>query len=232
MARRKKQSFGYKIFGAATALLVAVALLLFLPKSCEETTQSEGGYEFGLELAIPQFSVDRESQVIEHVGYTVSYNTGLRNPNWVAYELTAGEVQGTEDRADKFVPDPKVKGTQAVDDDYKRSGWDRGHLAPAADMKWSVVLLITILVFPPLALPTLGLPFGILGIVLTNRAKKSPTASNERKSLKTARILNAISTALLVLKIVLVVIFAVIFIAVLGVAGFFTLFEVDLKFRF
>lgn len=137
MARRKKQSFGYKIFGAATALLVAVALLLFLPKSCEETTQSEGGYEFGLELAIPQFSVDRESQVIEHVGYTVSYNTGLRNPNWVAYELTAGEVQGTEERADKFVPDPKVKGVQAVDDDYKRSGWDRGHLAPAADMKWS-----------------------------------------------------------------------------------------------
>lgn len=96
----------------------------------------------------------------------------------------------------------------------------------------NTVLLITILVFPPLAFPTLGLPFGILGIVLTNRAKKSPTASNERKSLKTARILNAISTALLVLKIVLVVIFAVIFIAVLGVAGFFTLFEVDLKFRF
>ena len=90
-----------------------------------------------MELAIPQFTKSTKSQVIEHFGYTVSYNEQRRNPNWVAYELTAEEVGGTEPRGSKFIPDPEVKGRQAVDDDYKNSGWDRGHLAPAADMKWS-----------------------------------------------------------------------------------------------
>lgn len=90
-----------------------------------------------LELAIPKFTKSTKNQVIEHIGYTVSYNEQRRNPNWVAYELTGEEVDGKEPRASKFVPDPLVNGRQAVDNDYKHSGWDRGHHAPAADMKWS-----------------------------------------------------------------------------------------------
>lgn len=93
--------------------------------------------DVGIELAIPQFTKAVESHVIEHTGYTVSYNQKRRNPNWVAYELTAEEAEGKVSRGDDFVPDPMFSGRQATDDDYKRSGWDRGHLAPAADMKWS-----------------------------------------------------------------------------------------------
>lgn len=99
------------------------------------STRSQG--ELGIELAIPQFTKSTKSQIIEHTGYTVSYNEQRRNANWVAYELTAAEVEGTEPRGKKFTPDPLVVGRQATDDDYKHSGWDRGHLAPAADMKWS-----------------------------------------------------------------------------------------------
>ena len=88
-------------------------------------------------VEIPGKIKGRTERVIVHKGYTVSYNADWKIPNWVAYELTDVEVAGEEPRAKKFVPDPMVpKYESATTDDYKNSGWDRGHMAPAADMKW------------------------------------------------------------------------------------------------
>ncbi|MDE6857296.1 MAG: DNA/RNA non-specific endonuclease [Alistipes sp.] len=75
--------------------------------------------------------------VIEHMGYTVSYDCEALNPEWVAYELTAYETEGDLGRASRFTRDPDLMGAQAEDSDFRHSGWDRGHMAPAADMKWS-----------------------------------------------------------------------------------------------
>lgn len=88
-------------------------------------------------VEIPAKLTDRTERVIVHKGYTVSYNADWKIPNWVAYELTDVEVAGEEPRGKKFVPDPMVpKYESATTDDYKGSGFDRGHMAPAADMKW------------------------------------------------------------------------------------------------
>ena len=76
-------------------------------------------------------------QIIVHTGYTVSYNPLLMVPNWVAYELTDAETSGEGKRSDHFLPDPLVEGDAVVSADYKSSGYDRGHMAPAGDMKWS-----------------------------------------------------------------------------------------------
>lgn len=88
-------------------------------------------------IEIPTITEERSDRVITHKGYTVSYNYDWKIPNWVAYELTYLEVQGEVPRYDRFKPDPMVpQGMTATTNDYKYSGYDRGHMAPAADMKW------------------------------------------------------------------------------------------------
>src|SRR5690606_30581000 len=56
---------------------------------------------------------------------------------WVYYLLAPSMIQGAFDRTDDFRPDPAVSTGSAELHDYVGSGFDRGHLAPAADMKVS-----------------------------------------------------------------------------------------------
>ena len=86
---------------------------------------------------IPLCTAGQQEQRIAHIGYQVSYNSDWHLPNWVAYQLTAEEVAGEEARSNKFLPDPLVDGDPVLTSDYTHSGFDRGHMAPAADMKWS-----------------------------------------------------------------------------------------------
>lgn len=90
-------------------------------------------------IELPRLLTEAKQQILHREGYTVSYNPEYRIPNWVAWELTRAEAGSKEvDRHTKFVPDPDVdKWATAYDEDYRGSGFDRGHMAPAADMKWS-----------------------------------------------------------------------------------------------
>lgn len=76
-------------------------------------------------------------QIVEHIAYTFSYNEQHEQPSWVAYQLTKAETNKVVDRSDKFVTDPLVTTGSATANDYKKMGYDRGHLAPAADMSFS-----------------------------------------------------------------------------------------------
>ena len=94
-----------------------------------------GQEHHGNELYLPLFNPGQT--VVRHMAYSLLYDEEHEQSRWVAYELTAGETGGSSERESSFLLDPLVPSVTASDEDYKGSGYDRGHLAPAADMAWS-----------------------------------------------------------------------------------------------
>ena len=88
---------------------------------------------FSQQLELPKFAPS--DQIVHHSNYTLNYSEQHEQAKWVAYTLTSSQVYGTVDRTNDFRTDPKVKTGSASLPDYKGSGYDRGHLAPAGDMK-------------------------------------------------------------------------------------------------
>lgn len=76
--------------------------------------------------------------ILQREGYTCSYNAETRQPNYVSWALTPYRLDGSTRRSNNFSEDPDLgDGQRARLDDYKNSGYSRGHMCPAADNKWS-----------------------------------------------------------------------------------------------
>ena len=139
MAKKKKSRKLKSIKRTLVILLVLIVAFLILSvitpseSELEESGISADGRIADLELPAP---IPGE-QIIVHTGYTLSYNEEYELPSYVAYELTRAEVLGGGEREDSFKEDPAVRTGSAELSDYRASGYDRGHMAAAADFKWS-----------------------------------------------------------------------------------------------
>lgn len=80
-------------------------------------------------------------EIVPHLAYSLSYNEQHKQANWVAYMLTKTNLGNGVERSNRFTADPLVTALCATNADYAKSGYDRGHLAPAADMSWSVEVM-------------------------------------------------------------------------------------------
>ncbi|OGJ05449.1 hypothetical protein A2467_02285 [Candidatus Nomurabacteria bacterium RIFOXYC2_FULL_36_8] len=74
-------------------------------------------------------------EIVKHTYYTLAYSEDNEQAFWVYYELTPELISGNQSRTDDFRADPLVSTGSASLGDYKGSGYDRGHLCPAGDMK-------------------------------------------------------------------------------------------------
>lgn len=79
--------------------------------------------------------------VVMHKAYVLEYSEEHEQARWTAHMLTRQRVEGTEKRDPNFYEDPMVESGSANHEDYRHSGFSRGHLVPAGDMKWDTTAM-------------------------------------------------------------------------------------------
>ncbi|MCC6702282.1 MAG: DNA/RNA non-specific endonuclease [Fluviicola sp.] len=123
---------------------ISTIILFFLTVSSWSQNTSDSSLikacsEIGFTKFLPKSS--QKSQLVKHKAYTLAYSELHEQALWVSYVLSANECTLEEERSSTFFKDSKVKTGSATNEDYKSSGYDRGHLAPAGDMGYSPITM-------------------------------------------------------------------------------------------
>ena len=96
---------------------------------------SSGYGQLPLEYFLP--ANGPQDQIVRHFAYTLKFNRQYKQADWVIYFLNKGRANGAITTAEDYRYDPDIKSGQAQVSDYKGSGYEKGQLTPAGDMKWS-----------------------------------------------------------------------------------------------
>ena len=116
--------------------LIIIFLGIILVNACDGNARKKAEKIKAEALDYAKVKPGTPEQIVEYEGFRVSFNPENKTPNWVAWELLGTETDGVVKRSDNFWCDENVKGCPDPSD-YKNSGYDRGHMCPAADQKWS-----------------------------------------------------------------------------------------------
>lgn len=160
MSRRSSSDSGGFLFKTgAFAVLAGLAFWLFnqfgskkepeAPESKPQTEESipdrpekelPGPVSQAIECKVPleAFPADGSGEKVLHTYFALAYSEPHEQASWVVYNLTrAGLNENWAERPNTFRPDQAVSTESATPRDYSGSGFDKGHLCPAADMAFN-----------------------------------------------------------------------------------------------
>ena len=120
-------NFTHKIFLAALHILLAASVF---PQEISEL-------EIPLCPASTCVENSGDHEIHGYSGFSLCFRNSYKDAEWVSYTLTQEKLIKNARRTNKFIEDKNISTGSAKLSDYKASGYDRGHLAPAADMAWS-----------------------------------------------------------------------------------------------
>ena len=135
-------------------LIITLPLFLLLLSACRKSNATQEVSTFYKEsnttettrTKVTQYEMpaplkDRPEQILKRTGYTTSYNSETKNPNWVAWHLTKGHTYGKNQRSEEVFTEDSDVSPRATDNDYYSSRYDRGHMCPAGDNKWDATAM-------------------------------------------------------------------------------------------
>lgn len=121
-------------------IVVLFVIMQFL--SCKEITNEQKGSDFNENVSVAKGNFDflptsTSNDVYTNDAYSFSYIEDYEQSEWVAYELTSKDMTNADYKRPYFNQDKSVKTKSADWRNYKNSGYNKGHLCPAADRKSS-----------------------------------------------------------------------------------------------
>ncbi|MEX0290933.1 MAG: DNA/RNA non-specific endonuclease [Flavobacteriaceae bacterium] len=136
----KKRGFRLKNKTIYTALILLciVGFWVFENFYTPATYSHDGGTDNSMEL--PDYFVPSSTTntVVKHNFYWLSYSEAFEQAEWVAYVLEPSHLTQDDRKRPYFIEDPRVKSKSADWRNYRGSGYDRGHLCPAGDRRFSL----------------------------------------------------------------------------------------------
>ncbi|MBR6103598.1 MAG: DNA/RNA non-specific endonuclease [Paludibacteraceae bacterium] len=114
------------------------ATLLFAITLASCSTYRGTGHVVDTAVGVPSRRCFHHEKLVVHSNYCSAFHKKRKQPTWVAWTLSSAETNGKQKRANNFQPDSLLRTKYRVTTrDYSNSGYDRGHLCPAADNKFS-----------------------------------------------------------------------------------------------
>ncbi|AOY93759.1 endonuclease [Cupriavidus sp. USMAA2-4] len=120
-------------------LAASTALFLGITTAAHAAADFAGCQQFFAQGAVPQLhkAQNLKPRALCFDSFAILHSGTTKTPVYVAERINAAQVEDAQDeqRTNRFFADARLPRAERAElDDYKGSGYDRGHMAPAGDM--------------------------------------------------------------------------------------------------